>query len=800
MNIYSNRRTLLKSGVLGRDILMDEFERNLLQTQPMFLENLIIRSEIMRRAASFVDFSKLRLDDSDSDFLKNNRLLIKFFQEILVENVDLDKLQEYKAYKDYSAHIEILKQILVNYITIMHSESMDDLITVANKFWSSRKVPDSNLSWLKNVDKIDVFYDGILSRLDLELLSIVGQKFKKDKKEINLYIHTDSWFEKSILRLEKFNSSFEADKIYKIDLRNNKTEIVSDFTPSFNIEVNPVIMSSMYGPYITHKVSELIKENNVKPSEIGIVCVNEDIQKDLQLFMDKERLFFHKTQPLSGYSSIKILNLILELKKEELVDDFKLNRKTHSILKALFRYISMQKIQYSDIIHILENLKTSNEFDFINNLIVYMYEMTDVEEEKNMLIQLQESLLFHSNILKTMTLEELLNVVIWMSNDIYEELYTDDENIEVITFMESRGFSKRFLFILGFQENLVPMSIKKDRFIDSSLRAEVGMPNYSDRISMQYHYWQSLITKSEKTFISYKTSDGSNIAPVIKTFGDHTVKHIDKDILLSYMFENNNEIHFDGLKDEICVPVKEKRTLSASKLRTYLTCKRKYYYKYIKNIPEPILNDISNENREIGIILHRIIEKSVDNIQKMSLNELKEYAKNLLFNSLPRTNTFEYNFKYWSEKLDNYLELEYEEAALGNQVIAHEKRLEAEYKGVILYGVLDRIDLAVNNRIVVADYKTGKTPALRVTGKGEVDFQPEMYKILAKHNFTNNDGIDFIYKNLKTCDITPVIESDKRNQAFFEALDSFVDDDGCYNQTETVSNCNFCPFRDMCNR
>lgn len=796
MNIYSNRRSLLKSGVLKRDILMDEFEKKLLQIKSIFLTDITIRSEIMRKACNFIEYDKLEMEDSDLKFLSNYQLLIEFFQEICVENVSLNKLSKFDLYKKYTVHVDVLNHIFVNYLTIMSSENMDDLITISNRWWTSnKKIPTINMEWIKNADSFHFFYDGILSRFDKTLIEAVAS-IKKENRCI-LYTHLDSWFEKSISRLDDFGD-LEENTIYRFDFYTKKAEKVADFKLKYNIEVNSVVLESMYGLYIDKKIEEM-NNAGIKSSDIGVVCASNSIFKDLEIF-NSNKIFFQKSKPLSEMNSMRTIKIIIDIIKKNQIDNFK-NKKTNSPeLKVLARYIKFEYIRREDVLSIFKEYEKSNSLLFISNLIQKLYIFSNEKEERDLLGELHEKIVLYSKILQDMKNKYIFEIILQMSSDIYLEQKNNQNLVEVVDFINSRGFSKKYLIILGFENNNVPMDIKKDRFLDSSIRNETGMPNYKDRIAMQYHYWQTLIGKSVETFICYHSDNETEVANLADILGVQLFKEIPVEPLFQGVFEKNMNLTIDGLDSDISYNVFPGRILSPSKLKTYLGCKRKYYLKYLRKIKEPIVSDFKNEKRQIGTIVHKIIEEVLINVKNEELSFIQNKAIVMLKELLPNTITYEYNFQYWSEKLNNFLAMEYLEIKNGGNIIASEKSLNFTYNGIVLQGVIDRIDEGVNNSIIISDYKTGKTPKLRSTGKGETDFQAEFYKFLVENNFKNVDSINFEYRNIKDCYILPVKTSPAREKAFFEALNSFINDDGKYDKTTNINECMFCPYKDMCNK
>ncbi len=79
---------------------------------------------------------------------------------------------------------------------------------------------------------------------------------------------------------------------------------------------------------------------------------------------------------------------------------------------------------------------------------------------------------------------------------------------------------------------------------------------------------------------------------------------------------------------------KNNNKLSPSKIVTYYKCPRKYWYKYIKKIPEP-----STEATIRGTIFHKILEDFYDllepkKLKGLSFTQIKDFFQNMLINLL----------------------------------------------------------------------------------------------------------------------------------------------------------------------
>ena len=154
--------------------------------------------------------------------------------------------------------------------------------------------------------------------------------------------------------------------------------------------------------------------------------------------------------------------------------------------------------------------------------------------------------------------------------------------------------------------------------------------------------------------------------------------------------------------------------LSPNMLKTYESCPRKFYFKYIKNISMPVNDEIF----EFGKNIHALASYYLlgENIDKMEL-ALSEKEKNV-----------------W-----NYLKsLEY----LAYEVIATEYNLSVKVGKSFFGGRLDAL-VKKDNRYYILDYKTGSIPK-----NAKFDYQTIIYTLAVKEFFRTSE-ISFVYLDLK---------------------------------------------------
>ena len=153
---------------------------------------------------------------------------------------------------------------------------------------------------------------------------------------------------------------------------------------------------------------------------------------------------------------------------------------------------------------------------------------------------------------------------------------------------------------------------------------------------------------------------------------------------------------------------------SPNMLKTFELCRKKFYFKYVKNITMPVNDEIFELGKNIHAIASYYLKK--ENIDKLEKSLLP--AEKKLWEDLKKTCYFIY------------------------ETIAAEYNLSIKLGDYIFGGRLDA--LVKNNEIYyVLDYKTGSAPK-----NATYDYQTIIY-LLAVSEFYKTNDVEFIYLDLK---------------------------------------------------
>jgi RecB family exonuclease len=264
-------------------------------------------------------------------------------------------------------------------------------------------------------------------------------------------------------------------------------------------------------------------------------------------------------------------------------------------------------------------------------------------------------------------------------------------------------------------------------------------------------------------------------------------------ILPKPVFQERVKRHIETQYDFTASP------LSASGLKSFLTCKRQFYYKYIEKIKEhEKAQDLSRE-REIGNRLHGALEKvyaSTDHY-KSSL-QIKEALGSALREYELQDVMQRYVQDLWLEKLIPFYDQERQRFEQGARVAYREKEGDALVCGIRLSGRIDRIDRTLEG-LEVLDYKTGKYASTSSDVREEdVDYQLSVYALLAAPLGTvvrcgvydlNSGKIEFEqFLESKTQKLKEILQMLAENTQWV------------WEMCEDLSRCRHCTYATLCER
>ena len=369
--------------------------------------------------------------------------------------------------------------------------------------------------------------------------------------------------------------------------------------------------------------------------------------------------------------------------------------------------------------------------------------------------------------------------------------------ITVMGVLETRNVSFDGVIVVDFNEGTVPRKSEKDLFLNSATRIKAGLPGASDREALQKLYYNNLFLRAKEVAISYVSSAEALPSRFLMQLGIETHQQFDELDYSQILFQNHTQVLRKEEKIEQDYDFTS-RTLSATGLKSFLTCKRRYFHHYIQGLKEHEIELDLPKEHEIGTALHDalrdVYEKKSRFTDKLELRQ--EIALALEENSSNNVLT-KYQHKLWMQQLEPFIDNEIERFKEA-EVKACELALSKEVNGIKIGGKIDRIDRTLEG-LEVLDYKSGSYPKYNIKSvEKATDFQLEFYYLLAQNEGeVNTCG----YYDLKTGEIINEDLLERKLELLKEHLTTLKETKHFdFEKTELLKDCQYCPYTYLCGR
>ncbi|MFT7003464.1 MAG: ATP-dependent helicase/nuclease subunit B [Sulfurimonas sp.] len=757
---------------LPNHITMSEFISKLCIVKDFKMTDEDSRVLLLLEASDFNSFDSLQIQRNFFTFTKNSSYIFKFFEELSAEMYDINTLDTSDIYAEYEEHISILQELYRRYENLCNERKILDKIFLP-------KLYNFNDEYASSHKNIELHVVGHLTNFELELLQKCCEF-----SSVSIIFDTSKFNTKM---QDKFSEifGFELEVGYKYKLSLNDKEVLEKeiALKNSNVSCESFSETMLQVAFVKKKIYDFV-EKGYKAQNIAVILPDENFAPMLKTF-DKESNFnFAMGEPYSTTQIYEKLNSsckAIEQLSEE--NSARLNRVGSEIYKDLFS-IYYKKVEEVDIVDFFDSFLQSCEVTKVESKIF----KEQVYALKNIL-----------TVMKDMSVKSLMSLFLQrLSSATIDDVRGG--KVTVMGVLETRAIEFDAVVIVDFSDSNVPRRSDKDMFLNTNIREMANLPTMGDRENLQKHYYEMLINSSKETAISFVASQQSSASRFLK--------HLDIKPKNSYEEQDYARVLFHkDLGSGTSVPQKEIKMdysfknvkLSATKLKTFLTCKRKYYHKYIQQIKSHEIPKDMPAEYEIGTAVHDALkELYIKKNSYESFDDLKRDLHKALDAECGKSELDKYLISMQKRRLNLFCEKEIQRFADGWEVKECEKALECTYAGMRLAGVIDRVD-AKDGNLFVLDYKTGSYPLYTAkTFPDATDFQLEFYYLLAS---TIGNVSACGYYDLKDSKIVP--------EAFLEeklaVLESNIKDllmieDVNFEKCEDTKNCLFCEYKIMCGR
>lgn len=723
---------------------------------------------LLLEASDFSDFKNLSIERNFFTFTKNSSYIFNFFEELSAEMYDIQALQRADIYGEYEEHIAILLELYGRYEKLCSQKRVLDPIFLPKNY-------SFNEDYVKKYEKIELYAEGYLTNFEFEVLERCSELC-----EVEIYLSASRFNTKMIKKFATFGIELEAGFDYIVSL-NKKAVIAKEVRKeNKNIECHSFSENLLQAAFVKKKIYDFIQKG-YKPENIAVILPNEKFADTLRLFDTKSNFNFAMGTPFGDslmYKKLDATCVYIEQNSKE--NEARMQRVGMEFYHSL-RSVYGQMSQDVDILGFLKEYKES---------FGYKREIKIFEEE---LYAFKHILPF----MHDMSVKSVINLFLQrISNRSLDDVRGG--KITVMGVLETRLIAFDAVVIVDFDDANVPKKSDKDMFLNTAIREAANLPTMSDRENLQKYYYEKLINNSKEVAISFVASSESKGSRFLKQLDIKESNAHDEQDYGSILF--TKAVKMPKEEQEIVVEWSFRgRKLSATELKTFLTCKRKYYYNYIAHIKNHEIPKDMPKEHEIGSDVHDALKELYG--KKNFYTDAHELLRDLqkeLENVCGKSELEHYLMALQAKKMELFCRNEVERFGEGWSVAHCEANIEREFAGVILTGRIDRIDKR-GDKLYIIDYKTGSYALYTdKTFTEATDFQLEFYYLLAQ-NFGNVMGCG--YYDLKESKIVDepflkeklaVLEAHVRDLQNIESIEC--------NRCEEIKNCLYCEYKVMCGR
>ncbi|NHB12834.1 exonuclease [Helicobacter pylori] len=693
----------------------------------------------------------LLFENSFLGYLESTSFLFDLFDELSSACIKLNELSSKDIYLDYEKHLEVLEMIYDRYIKKLEELGFYDKIM--------QEKPTILKEFFEHFSSIEWHLDGFMSVFERQCLLEVTELVP-----ITLHLSCDKYNQKF---LEFLNLKLETDCDYSIDFKTQK--ILSQTFNDQKIEPKLYANSSYLkqGALVLQTIEEYLQKDN-DPNKMAIITPNADFLPFLKLLDQNNNLNF--AMGLGAKNSP----------------------------------------YYTELVKILEDLQTSG-FNLSESALLDLENITlplleqQSSKEKAPLKEVHSQIMHQYHLLKdtlqNYSLKDLLHLYL---QEFEANFRLDDSSggkIRVMDTLETRGMQFDKIVIVDFNETCVPSLKDCDLFLNSALRKSLNLPTLLDKKNLQKHYYYQLFKNSKEMVLSYIESETSKASNMLLELDLHT-----EPIKDAYTLFAPTPLK-DYQEEEIKAAIPKDFSFSASSLNAFLTCKRRFYYHYMKRFKESPKDE---NNSAVGSLLHELLKEAYEKDKNpYALEERLIWLLETRENITPK------------ERLDTLVALkkiqafylkEKERFNAEIKILDLEKSFETAIQGVVFKGRIDRIDKTADNEIILLDYKFKndlKLDNMSKTQRGglspieiaqiSTDYQMAIYAFALK-NLGYKDPIKAFFYDLRKGELLEedelVFKMDHLEFSLIPKLKQEID----FEKTLEVKDCEYCSFKDMCNR
>ena len=737
---------------------IDEFEKRTILTPELIMVDSFQRILFLQEASNFDLFDNLKINRELIRFFSKSDSILKFFEELSHEEVSFEDLIHSDTYVEFEEHIEILQELFENYHNILKSKKLTDRAFLPHNY-------QINSGFIDSYDRFELFLEGYMSLFELSIIEQIAKT-----KEFVIHMQTSKFNSKMQDRFIDIGIELPHNSLVSFDLHTKKIIETKINQQNINAKVFSVEERLAQIPILFESIQQMVNDG-IPPQEIVVILPDEKFKDTIGLYDNLNNFNFSMGFDYNKTKRYKQLEAIYNYWRSFSIESIIQLKQYHIDIDKLYSISPTQKTTVDDF------------FDFIG--------FVDLDLNRDIV---EKQYLYFKKIFTSYHFPIKEWLFLWLRQ--LNSLSIDDirgGKITVMGALESRGVSFRGVVIVDFNDGIVPSIPAKDNFLNSSIRKFANLPTKNDREALQKQIYKRLLEQSDKSVIIYSLSNNKSPASYLYELG----------LNLGEPKEPNLEILYSQ-KSQIVEPIEPiiedfdatKIVWSATRLKTFLLCRRKYYYIYEQKL-KPKEDDELNE----GAFLHKLLEQLFkqqsffDNYKSMKI-AIDKLLDTILETTSPQ---IAYYKLLWKAKLVKFIQQQIAHFKAGYRVIEKEKQIIGEINSIKFKGVIDRIDQDTTHTMIL-DYKSGSITEANRTKNLEklTDFQMSIYSELLKNQYSN---IELAFVELFNGRITPITELEQKTELLYEHISDIKSLDRVIcEKCEDVSRCQYCDYTLLCER
>lgn len=599
-----------------------------------------------------------------------------------------------------------------------------------------------------------------------------------------------------------------------------------------------------------------IPENH---SAVNITMTYPVKQTAIPLMVEKY-LVLHDAEKNNTYYYKHVFDI---LKHPYIYGNPKLTEKINLLLQDFVKEkkirIPLERINLDEEIITMIFAPAAKPLEQLSEIIRYLaiseeYRISDMERE--MMLDCAAGIMKLSSLLDKWNMKPSIPTLTRSVNSILENKGTAFEGeplagLQIMGMLETRSLDFDNIIITSFNEGVFPKSEPAISFIPYNLRKAFNLPTTEHQDAIFAYHFYRLINRAKKVWLIYNSrTDGNNsgeesrYVKQMRYLYDYDIHEHSASYATNSAKYDNQSIKKDekaiarlsryiytGEKDS------DKKSLSASAINTYITCGKKFYFRYVMDLCKKDDLDEILEPEDFGNIVHAVLKYIYDSHLNTMLhkNDIAGIIKDdkLLDSYIQKAFADIYDNEEKPSGYDYFIAqiakqsvkkcLAQDMATAPFTPLCNEQNfnmvlnLPKSKKKVRMVGYIDRIDKLPDGTIRICDYKTGKDKIKVNNGKLFADTEQKAVRQLLfyrklyteKHGECNNIELHlYIIRNLSSkpeengTQKTIVGFDEETLQAFDEGLENvleeIMDPSIDFEATDNDRDCKYCDFRSLC--